>query len=64
MQGAPSLGLKKLSNASVAAAVVGTGAVVALLSALFWVPYVYCKVARKDYSRLHPSGTLPPSICL
>lgn len=50
MQGAPSLGLKKLSNASVAAAVVGTGAVVALLSALFWVPYVYCKVARKDYS--------------
>ncbi|BGP53560.1 hypothetical protein JCM8202v2_001119 [Rhodotorula sphaerocarpa] len=49
-KGAPSLGLKKLSNASVAAAVVGTGAVVALLSALFWVPYVYCKVARKDYT--------------
>ncbi|BGP57125.1 hypothetical protein JCM8202v2_004765 [Rhodotorula sphaerocarpa] len=49
-KGAPSLGLKKLSHATTAAAVVGTGAVVALLSVLFWVPFVYCKVARKDYT--------------
>ncbi|GAA6009004.1 inorganic phosphate transporter [Rhodotorula paludigena] len=49
-KGAPSLGLKKLGTSGTAAAVVGTAAVVALLSVLFWVPYVYAKVARKDYT--------------
>lgn len=49
-KGAPSLGLKNLGSAGTAAAVVGSAAVVALLSILFWVPFVYCKVARKDYS--------------
>ncbi|GAA5903075.1 hypothetical protein JCM6882_006960, partial [Rhodosporidiobolus microsporus] len=49
-KGSPSLGLSKMSDSSLAAAVVGTAAVVALLSVLFWVPYVYCKVVRKDYT--------------
>ncbi|GAA5954705.1 hypothetical protein JCM8115_004665 [Rhodotorula mucilaginosa] len=49
-KGAPSLGLKNLGSAGTAAAVVGSAAVVALLSILFWVPFVYCKVARKDYT--------------
>ncbi|POY76087.1 hypothetical protein BMF94_0810 [Rhodotorula taiwanensis] len=49
-KGAPSLGLKDLGSAGTAAAVVGSAAVVALFSILFWVPFVYCKVARKDYT--------------
>lgn len=49
-KGAPNLGLDKLPGSTVAGAIVGTGAVVAILSALFWIPYVYCKVVRKDYS--------------
>ncbi|GAA5990591.1 hypothetical protein JCM10908_003144 [Rhodotorula pacifica] len=49
-KGAPSLGLKNLGPSGTAAAVVGSAAVVALLSILFWVPFVYCKVARKDYT--------------
>lgn len=53
-KGAPSLGLKNLGSAGTAAAVVGSAAVVALLSILFWVPFVYCKVARKDYSEFAP----------
>ena len=39
-KGAPSLGLKNLGSAGTAAAVVGSAAVVALLSILFWVPFV------------------------
>ncbi|GAA6003426.1 hypothetical protein JCM10207_000329 [Rhodosporidiobolus poonsookiae] len=49
-KGSPSLGLSKLSDSAMAAAVVGTAAVVALVSVLWWVPYVYCKVIRKDYT--------------
>ncbi|GAA5854926.1 hypothetical protein JCM8547_004122 [Rhodosporidiobolus lusitaniae] len=49
-KGSPSLGLSKLSSSALAAAVVGTAAVVALLAVLFWIPYVYCKVIRKDYT--------------
>lgn len=33
-----------------AAAIVGTAAVVMALSILFWLPFVYCKVVRKDYT--------------
>lgn len=49
-KGSPSLGLDELPSNELAAAVVGTAAVVCALSVLFWVPYVYCKVARKDYT--------------
>lgn len=49
-KGAPSLHLDKLSDASTAAAIVGTAAVVALLSIIFWLPYVRAKVLKKDYT--------------
>lgn len=49
-KGSPSLGLDELPSNHLAAAVVGSASVVMVLSILFWVPYVYCKVARKDYS--------------
>ncbi|ORY90849.1 sodium:inorganic phosphate symporter [Leucosporidium creatinivorum] len=49
-KGAPSLGLNKLSESTTAAAIVGTAAVVSALSVLFWLPYVYAKVIRKDYT--------------
>ncbi len=48
--GAPRLGLSKLSQPAIAAAILGTSGVVAALSILFWLPFVYCKVVRKDYS--------------
>jgi sodium-dependent phosphate transporter len=49
-KGSPSLNLSKLPETTVAAAIVGTGAVIAALSMIFWLPYVYCKVVRHDYS--------------
>lgn len=49
-KGAPSLNLDELSKAGTAAAIVGTAAVVMILSILFWLPFVYVKVVRKDYS--------------
>lgn len=50
-KGSPSLGLKdKLEGPTLAAPVVGAGAVVALLSILFWLPYVHAKVIKKDYT--------------
>ncbi|GAA5979846.1 hypothetical protein JCM11641_002713 [Rhodosporidiobolus odoratus] len=49
-KGSPSLGLDDLSQGALAAAVVGTASVVCLMSVLFWVPYVYAKVVRKDYT--------------
>lgn len=52
-KGAPSLGLNKKSDSTTAAAIVGTAAVIAALSALFWIPYVWVKVIRKDYSELN-----------
>lgn len=45
-----SLGLQNLGGTTIAVAVVVTGAVIGLLSALFWVPYIYCKVQRKDHT--------------
>ena len=51
-KGAPSLGLNKLSEGVTAAAIVGTAAVITALAMIFWLPYVYCKVVRKDYSAL------------
>lgn len=49
-KGAPNLGLAKLPDTTIAAAIVGTGAVIAALSLIFWLPYVYCKVVRNDYN--------------
>lgn len=53
-KGAPNLGLADLPESTVAAAIVGTAAVVAALSVLFWIPYVHQKVVRKDYSASPP----------
>jgi solute carrier family 20 (sodium-dependent phosphate transporter) len=49
-KGAPSLKLNKLSKEATAAAIVGTAAVITLLSVLFWLPFVYAKVIKNDYS--------------
>jgi sodium-dependent phosphate transporter len=49
-KGAPNLKLDKLSEGVTAAAIVGTGAVVSLLSVIFWLPFVYSRVIKKDYS--------------
>lgn len=49
-KGAPSLGLDKLSESTIAAAIVGTAAVIAVLSTIFWLPYVYSKTVKKDYT--------------
>jgi len=49
-KGAPNLHLDKLSGATQALAIVMTSLVVAVLSLLFWLPYVYSKVVKKDYS--------------
>ncbi|KAF5373491.1 hypothetical protein D9615_009481 [Tricholomella constricta] len=49
-KGAPSLGLNKLSKTTTAIAIVVTALVVAALSIIFWLPYVYCKVIRRDYT--------------
>jgi sodium-dependent phosphate transporter len=39
-----------MSQGKLAASIVITATVAAILSIIFWVPYVYCKVVRKDYS--------------
>ncbi|CAK9779351.1 putative Sodium:inorganic phosphate symporter [Cutaneotrichosporon oleaginosum] len=49
-KGSPSLNLDELPTVTIALAIVLTGLVVAVLSILFWLPYVYCKVVRKDYT--------------
>jgi solute carrier family 20 (sodium-dependent phosphate transporter) len=49
-KGSPSLGLTKLSGTTTALAVVLTSLVIASLSVIFWLPYVYCKSVRKDYT--------------
>lgn len=49
-KGSPSLGLSELSQPALAAAIVGTAAVICTLSILFWVPYVHAKVVKKDYT--------------
>lgn len=49
-KGSPNLGLNKKPSWYIAAVTVGTGAGVALLAALFFVPYVHAKVIKKDYT--------------
>lgn len=47
-KGSPKLGLNKKPGWYIAAVTVGTGSGVALLAAVFFVPYVYAKVIAKD----------------
>ncbi|KAI2616108.1 putative sodium/phosphate symporter [Hypoxylon sp. NC1633] len=49
-KGSPQLGLNKMPGWYIAAVTMGCGAGVALLSAIFFVPYVHSKVIRKDHS--------------
>jgi sodium-dependent phosphate transporter len=49
-KGSPNLGLNKKPAWYVAAVTVGTGGGVAILAAIFFVPYVYAKVIVKDHS--------------
>lgn len=49
-KGSPNLGLNKKPAWYVAAVTMGTGGGVAVLAALFFVPYVYAKVIVKDHS--------------
>ncbi|TKY84546.1 hypothetical protein EX895_006448 [Sporisorium graminicola] len=50
VKGSPSLDLDKLPASTTVAAVLGTASVVALLSVLFWLPYVHAKVVKGDYT--------------
>ncbi|KAJ4397283.1 hypothetical protein N0V93_001507 [Gnomoniopsis smithogilvyi] len=49
-KGSPNLGLNKKPGWYVASVTMGTGCGLALLSGLFFVPYVHCKVIKKDYT--------------
>ena len=49
-KGSPQLNLDDMSPGKTAAAILLTGLVVAVLAAVFWLPFVHCKVIKKDYS--------------
>ncbi|KAJ9294738.1 hypothetical protein DTO271G3_6658 [Paecilomyces variotii] len=49
-KGSPNLGLSKKPGWYIAAVTMGTGGGLAILSAIFFVPYVYSKVIKKDYT--------------
>lgn len=49
-KGSPNLGLGKKPSWYVASVTMGTGGGVALLAAVFFVPFVYAKVIKKDYT--------------
>lgn len=49
-KGSPNLGLNKKPDWYVASVTMGTGGGVALLAALFFVPYVHAKIIRRDAS--------------
>ena len=49
-KGSPSLKLDDMSPGKTAAAILLTGFVIGLLAAVFWLPFVYGKVIKKDYS--------------
>ncbi|KAK2733699.1 hypothetical protein FQN57_001979 [Myotisia sp. PD_48] len=49
-KGSPNLGLKNKAPWYIAAVTMSTGGGVAILSAIFFVPYVYSKVIQKDHS--------------
>ncbi|WVQ79651.1 hypothetical protein IAT38_001751 [Cryptococcus sp. DSM 104549] len=73
-KGAPQLKLNKLPQTTIALAIVLTGLVIAILSLIFWLPFVHAKVIKKDYTlrwyhfffgpllwRRPPLPPLPPS---
>ncbi|PBK80826.1 sodium:inorganic phosphate symporter [Armillaria gallica] len=49
-KGSPTLDLKELPGNITAAAIIGTAAVVTVLSLIFWLPFVYVKTVRNDYT--------------
>ncbi|KAJ5102015.1 hypothetical protein NUU61_004237 [Penicillium alfredii] len=49
-KGSPNLGLSKKPSWYIAAVTVGTGGGVAILSAIFFVPFVHARVIKKDHS--------------
>ncbi|KAK5996193.1 Phosphate-repressible phosphate permease pho-4 [Cladobotryum mycophilum] len=49
-KGSPNLGLGKKPAWYIAAVTMGTGGGVAILSAIFFVPFIHSKVIKKDYS--------------
>ena len=49
-KGSPNLGLDKKPAWYIASVTLGVGFGLFLLSALFFVPYVHCKVIKKDYT--------------
>ncbi|PBK63188.1 sodium:inorganic phosphate symporter [Armillaria solidipes] len=49
-KGSPTLKLKELPGNITAAAILGTAAVVTVLSLIFWLPFVYVKTVRNDYT--------------
>ncbi|KAM7203363.1 phosphate-repressible phosphate permease pho-4 [Rhypophila sp. PSN 637] len=49
-KGSPNLGLNKKPTWFIVAVTLGTGGGLAILSALFFVPYVYAKIIKKDHS--------------
>ncbi|KAK0633940.1 phosphate transporter [Immersiella caudata] len=49
-KGSPRLGLDKKAPWYIASVSLGTGFGLAILAALFFVPYVHCKVVKKDHS--------------
>ncbi|CAE6449185.1 unnamed protein product [Rhizoctonia solani] len=49
-KGSPSLGLDELPPGEMAGAILGTASVVALLSIVFWLPFVHARVVKGDYT--------------
>ncbi|KAF7546304.1 hypothetical protein G7Z17_g8533 [Cylindrodendrum hubeiense] len=49
-KGSPSLGLSSKPSWYIASVTMGTGAGVALLAGLFFVPFVYARILKKDYT--------------
>ncbi|KAH7126399.1 putative sodium/phosphate symporter [Dactylonectria estremocensis] len=49
-KGSPNLGLGKKPSWYVASITVGTGVGIAVMAALFFVPFIYCKIMKKDYT--------------
>ncbi|KDQ29751.1 PHO4 superfamily [Pleurotus ostreatus PC15] len=49
-KGSPTLHLDEKPPNQMAAIILGASSVVSLLSVLFWLPYVYCKTVRNDYT--------------
>ncbi|TIC13758.1 phosphate transporter [Wallemia mellicola] len=49
-KGASTVKVDELSTGTLVGSIIGTGAAVALLSILFFLPYVHCQVIKKDYT--------------